>query len=62
METIQRIGDTRHGAIESEGHRSSLEIIIDRLRYADALDTGLEKLERGRQRAVAPNANQRAEA
>ena len=58
VQPIQRVHHDINGRIKTEGRRRGFEIVVDRLRDADAVDAGLLQLLRGDQRAVAANNDQ----
>ena len=58
VQAIERVCDARDRGIETERHRRGFEIVVDRLRNADAVDAGFLKLQRGRHRAVAADDDQ----
>ena len=60
MQSVQPVHYYVNGRIETEGGRRRFEIVVDRLRYADAVDAGLLQLLRSHQRAVAANNDQRS--
>ena len=60
--SIQRVHHDINGRIETERDRRRFEIVVDRLRYADAVYTSLLQLLRSHQRAVAANNDQRLHA
>src|SRR6476620_6582062 len=62
VQTIQRIHHDINGRIETECGRRRFEIVVDSLRYADAVDAGLLQLLRSHQRAVPANNDQRPHA
>src|SRR6476659_1578864 len=62
VQTIQRVNDDINGRIETERGRRRFEIVVDRLRDADAIDAGLLQLLRSHQRAVPANNDQRSHA
>ena len=62
VKSIQRVHYDINGRIETERGRRRFEIVVDRLRYADAVDAGLLQLLRSHQRAVAANNDQRSHA
>src|SRR4029077_14549604 len=59
---VQRVHYYVDSRIETERGRRRFEIVVDRLRYADAADAGLLQLLRSHQRAVAANNDQRSHA
>src|SRR5438874_5119837 len=60
MQPVQRVHYYVNGRIETERGCRRFKIIVDRLRYADAVDAGLLQLLRSHQRAVAANNDQRS--
>ena len=62
VQSIQRIHHDINGRIETERNRRRFEIVVDRLRYADAVDASLLQLLRSHQRSVAANDDQRLHA
>ena len=55
MEPVERVHDRRDGGIETERHCRRLEVVVDCLGNADAIDAGVLELLRCRHRAVAPD-------
>src|SRR5438477_2305326 len=52
VQPIQRIYHHINGRVETERYRRGFEIVVNRLRYADAVDAGLLQLLRSHRRAV----------
>ncbi len=61
MQPIDGIGRERDGGIEPEAVRRADDVVVDRLGDADDGNAAKEELVSDRQRAVAPDDDQRAE-
>src|SRR6202048_4526973 len=59
VQPVESIHHGCDGGVESEGHGCSFEIVVDRFRYADTINTGFLQLERSHHRAVAANDDER---
>jgi hypothetical protein len=60
VQPIQGVHHHINRRIETERGSRRFEIVVDRLRYANAVDPGLLQLLRGHQRPVATNNDQRS--
>jgi hypothetical protein len=62
VQSIERVHHHIDRRIKSEGRRCCFEIVVDRLRDSDAIDTGFLQLLSGHHRAVATHNDQRSHA
>src|SRR4029077_612781 len=62
VKSVQRVHYDINGRIETERGCCRFEIVVDRLRYTDAVDASLLQLLRSHQRSVAANDDQRSHA
>src|SRR4030095_4266553 len=56
VQAIKRVHHRRHSRVKTERHRRCFQIVVNRFRNADAVDSSLLQLQRGCHRAIPPDA------
>ena len=59
VQAIERVHHGGHGGIKTERHRGRGQVVVDRLRHADAVDAGLLQLQRRRHGTVTADDDER---